>query len=59
MGEFFKSDSEEEQMNLPLIEKIKLIDQLEEDEKNALLKMVDIAISKKRIKDNLSNILDS
>ena len=33
LGEFFKSDSEEEQINLPLIEKIKLIDQLEEDEK--------------------------
>ena len=43
---------------MPLLEKIKLIDQLEGDEKNALLKMIDIAISKKRMKDNLSNMLD-
>ena len=45
-------------VNLPLLEKIKLIDKLEGEEKNALLKIIDIAISKKRMKDNLSDMLD-
>jgi len=59
ISEFFMtSHTTEEVTNLPLLEKIKLIDQLEEEEKNALLKMIDIAISKKRMKDNLSNMLD-
>ena len=47
------------EINVPLLEKIKLIDELEEDEKEALLKMIDIAISRKRMKDNLSTMLAS
>ena len=35
----------------------KLIDQLDGEERKALLKMIDIAISKKRMKDNLSDLL--
>ena len=57
MAEFFKTDSNAQEVNLPLLEKIKLIDQLEGDERKALLKMIDIAISKKKMKDNLSNLL--
>lgn len=57
--EFFRVDSLDENINLPLLEKVKLIDQLDEEEKNALLKMIDITISRKRMKDNLSNMLDS
>ena len=57
--EFFKSNSIEDDLNLPLLEKIKLIDTLESDEQSALLKIIDIAISKKRMKDNLTNLLDS
>ncbi|GAA3523261.1 hypothetical protein GCM10022393_42580 [Aquimarina addita] len=49
----------EDDENLPLLEKLKLIDQLDKDEKNALLKMIDITISKKPMKDNFSNILDN
>lgn len=56
---FFKTDDTEENVNLPLLEKVKLIDQLDKEEKNALLKMIDITISKKRMKDNLSNMLES
>ena len=48
-----------QEINVPLLEKIKLIDELEEDEKEALLKMIDIAISRKRMKDNLSTMLAS
>ena len=57
--EFFKSNSEEEALNLPLIEKIKIIDTLEADEKEALLKLIDMAISKKKLKDNLTNLVAS
>ncbi len=59
ISEFFKTDMMEDDVNLPLLEKVKLIDQLEDEEKNALLKMIDITISKKRMKDNLSNMLES
>ncbi len=55
--EFFKTNSEEENVNLPLLEKIKIIDSLDEDEKQALLKLIDMAISKKKLKDNLSNLI--
>jgi len=59
VAEFFKTNTVEEDVNLPLLEKIKLIDQLEGEEKEALLKMIDIAIAKKRMKDNLSDLLAS
>tara|TARA_R100000152_G_C6770281_1_gene196393 strand:+ start:790 stop:1155 length:366 start_codon:yes stop_codon:yes gene_type:complete len=57
--EFFKTGDFEEHVNLPLMEKIKLIDQLAEEEKNALFKMIDLAISNKKMKDNLANIINS
>jgi hypothetical protein len=46
-------------INVPLLEKVKLIDQLEEQEKNSILTIIDMAISKKRFKDNLSNLLST
>ena len=46
-------------INLPLLEKIKLIDQLEELERTSILTIIDIAISKKRMKDNLSNLISA
>jgi len=57
--EFFRSDDIDEQINLPLLEKIKLIDTLGDDEKQALFKMIDLAISNKKMKDNLQSILAS
>jgi transcriptional regulator with XRE-family HTH domain len=57
--EFFKSNDMDEDINLPLLEKIKLIDTLGEDEKNALFKMIDLAISNKRMKDNLQQLIAS
>jgi transcriptional regulator with XRE-family HTH domain len=58
--EFFRDPTiEEEQINLSILEKVKLIDTLEQDEKEALLKMIDIALAKKNMKDNLSNLIAS
>jgi transcriptional regulator with XRE-family HTH domain len=56
--EFFKDPNKpEEELNISILEKVKLIDTLEADEKNCLLKMIDIAIAKKRMKDNLSTLI--
>jgi len=58
--EFFKDPSKsEEELNLSILEKVKLIDTLEEEEKKNLLGIIDMAIAKKRLKDNLSNLLAS
>jgi len=44
---------------MPLLEKIKIIDTLEADEREALLKLIDMAVSKKKLKDNLSSLIAS
>jgi len=59
MNEFFQSDDIQEQINMPLLEKIKMIDQLGDDEKQALFKMIDLAISNKKMKDNLQSLIAS
>ena len=58
VSEFFTSNNPNEELNLPLLEKVKLIDKLAPDEQQALLKMIDLAISNKRMKDNLSNLIN-
>jgi len=57
--EFFRTDDVDEHINLPLLEKIKLIDSLGDDEKQALFKMIDLAISNKKMKDNLQSLIAS
>jgi hypothetical protein len=57
ISELFKSNQFEEQLNLPLMEKIKMMDKLDTDEKEALLKIIDAMISKKILKDNLANLV--
>lgn len=52
-----KSNIADEDINLSILEKVKLIDTLDKDEKTCLLKMIDIAISKKKMKDNLTNMM--
>ena len=58
-AEFFKTNNEAEAVNLPLYEKIKIISSLDNDEKNALLKLIDMAVSKKKLKDNLNELVNS
>jgi hypothetical protein len=55
---FFKSNDIDEEINLPLLEKIKLIDSLGEEEKQALFKMIDLALANKRMKDNLQDLMN-
>ena len=57
MAAFFKSDDLDQEVNLPLMQKIKLIDTLAADEQQALLKMIDLALANKRLKDNLQSII--
>jgi transcriptional regulator with XRE-family HTH domain len=59
IAEFFKTNTEADAVNLPLYEKIKIISSLDKDEKNALLKLIDMAVSKKKLKDNLSELLSA
>lgn len=57
IAEFFNANDIDEELNLPLLEKIKLIDMLAPDEQQALLKMIDLAISNKRMRDNLQQLI--
>jgi hypothetical protein len=41
-----------------IMEKVSLIDQLDENEKQSIFKIVDGLISKKRMKDSLSKVLN-
>lgn len=59
IAEFFKSDDLDQELNLPLLEKVKMIDALDNEEQNALLKVIDLALANKRLKDNLSSLLAS
>ena len=57
IAEFFRSDDPEQELNLSLLEKVRMIDSLGEEEQNALLKMIDLALANKRLKDNLHHLL--
>ena len=60
LSDLLKKNMElEDELNLPLFEKVKKLNELDEDERQAIIKMIDIALSKKLMKDNLSNLLAS
>ena len=48
-----------QEINVPLLEKVKLLELLDDKEKEAILTIIDMAIAKKKFKDNLSNLLAS
>jgi transcriptional regulator with XRE-family HTH domain len=56
--DLIKNPSSEENINLSILEKVKLIDTLDNDEKDCLMKMIDITIAKKRMKDNLTSMMN-
>lgn len=45
------------EVNLPIVQKIKMIDTLVPVEQQALFKMIDIALANKRMKDNLQTLI--
>lgn len=57
VSEFFRSDNLEDELNLPVLEKIKLIDALGKNEQQAIFTMIDMAISNKKLKDNLQSLI--
>lgn len=58
IAEFFKSSDLNDNLNLPLLEKIKLIDSLPTDEQKALFKIIDLALANKRMKENLQSLIE-
>ena len=57
VSEFFRSDNLEDELNLPVLEKIKMIDALGKNEQQAIFTMIDMAISNKKLKDNLQSLI--
>ena len=55
--DFFNQSADTEGMNLPLMEKIRVIDTLGKEEKNALFKMIDLAVANKKMRDSLQTML--
>jgi hypothetical protein len=55
--DFFNQGADTEGMNLPLMEKIRVIDTLGKEEKNALFKMIDLAVANKKMRDSLQTML--
>lgn len=59
LADFFAPDTMSGEVNIPLMEKVRLIDSLQDDEQDALIKMIDLAIANKRMKDSLQAMLAS
>jgi len=57
VSEFFRSNNLEDELNLPMMEKIKMIDALAKDEQQAIFKVIDLAIANKKLKDNLQSLI--
>lgn len=55
--EFFKSPNGHDELNLPLMEKFKIVDNMDKDEKKAIYTIIDMAIAKKSMKDNLTAMM--
>ena len=54
--EFFKNGIDTE-VNLPLLEKIRLLDTLDKDERRAIETVIDIAISRKHLKESIAGLI--
>ena len=55
--EFFRSDNPAADTTLPWLEKIRLVNALEKNERKALETVIDIALSKKQLKEKLSMLI--
>lgn len=61
IADFFNNDQpiDINSFDKSIVEKLRLLDQLEEIEKKSIYNIMDMAISKKRLKDTLSNALNT
>lgn len=60
VADLVKENQEDlDNINLSLMEKIKQVEELDENERQSILTIIDIALAKKRFKDNLTNLLAS
>ena len=57
VSEFFRSDNLEDERNLPLLEKSKIIGTLTKEEQQAIFKVIDLVIANKKLKDNLQSLI--
>jgi len=60
LTELFRADElfkEVNSKNRTLMEKISMVDALGKDEQQAIFKVIDLAISNKKMKDNLSQLI--
>lgn len=57
IADFFKSDEFEQSEKLSLLQKIKLIDKLDTDEQQALMKIIDLALANKQMKENIQTLI--
>lgn len=57
LSEFFNNSPLDEDINLSILEKVKMIDTLQDDEQSALIKMIDLAIANKKMKDSLKAMI--
>jgi hypothetical protein len=53
-----KNGQEVHSVNEPLLQKVKLLDELDEVQKNSICNMIDTAIANKRLKQALSNAMN-
>lgn len=54
--EFFKTGTDTD-VNIPLLEKIRLIDTLDKDERKAIETFIDVAISRKHLKESIAGLI--
>ena len=62
LSDFFKADDIFNEVNTydkTLVEKLQLLDSLDEQEKQSIYTLIDSLISKKKLKDNLSSLIAS
>jgi len=57
IAEFFNGSPLDEDINMSILEKVKMIDTLHDEEQSALIKMIDLAIANKKMKDSLKAMI--
>lgn len=62
LSDFFRADeifNEVNSQDKTLLEKLRLLDALDDIEKQSIYNLIDSLVSKKKLKDNLSNLISS